>query len=85
MSSPQKNVSNILRNYPGGADALYDIILWANTSRGILEQLEVDEVMSELYGKTSDGSKHRKDHDEKVLRVKRRSTVIDEDSELLLA
>lgn len=85
MSSPQKNVSNILRNYPEGADALYDIILWANSSRGIVEQLEVDEVMSELYGKTSDGNKHRKDHDEKFLRVKRRNTVEDAVTDLLPA
>lgn len=83
MSSPQENLSHILRNYPEVVDALYDLLLWANSPKSIIEQLEVDELMSGLYGKTSDGQKHRKDHDRRLLRVRgRRNAVQDANSKL---
>lgn len=85
MLSPQENLSRLLRNYPEAADAIYDLLLWASSSKSIIEQLEVEELMSELYGKTSDGQKHRKDHNQRLLRVRGRTSAVDDSSSRLPA
>lgn len=76
MFNPQEKLTLILKNYPEGPDAVYDLLLWANSAKGnILEQLEFDDLMDSLYGRTSDGHKHRKEHDRRVVRAQRRDAV----------
>lgn len=65
MSSPQDNLSRLLRNC-SDVDTLYELLVWVHSAKGIVEDLEVDDLLGSLYGKTSDGSKHRSEHEKRL-------------------
>lgn len=83
MFSPQQCISKFLKD-PEDADMLYELLAWVRSAKGIMDQAEVDEFMSGLYARTSDGGKHRKGHDRKLsLKFKRHATVGETKSQMI--
>lgn len=80
MFSPQKCLSQVIPDNPEDVDRFYDLLNWIRSAKGIMELSEVDELMASIYGKTTDGLKHRHDYDKRNSRVRHRVTVEESES-----